>query len=158
MLINPEDGKPDNYIVEEHPMKRNKYRLIGVDNDHAFVPAIVKEKPADKGNLLRAAQAVVQVKTILYCLDQMKQPVHKDIRDSIAQLDVDQFLEQWLRICKEIHFSYSGLFTREQLYGYFKQQDWFIGIPFKDGQIAHLYEKFIEAKRSLKPKQRDDPT
>ena len=52
MLINPEDGKPDNYIVEEHPMKRDKYRLIGVDNDHAFVPAIVKEKP-DKGNLLR---------------------------------------------------------------------------------------------------------
>ena len=71
MLINPEDGKPDNYIVEVHPTKVGQYRLVGVDNDHAFVPALVKEKP-DKGNLLRSPQPVVQVKTILYCLDQMK--------------------------------------------------------------------------------------
>lgn len=145
MLINPEDGKPDNYVIEEHPTNSGKYRLIGVDNDHAFVPAIVKEKPG-KGGILRPAQTLVQVKTILYCLDQMKKPIHKDIRDIIVLLDIDQFIEQWLTTCKEIHDSYGKLFTLTQRLDYFKKMDCFIGIPFKEGQIAHLYEKCIQLK------------
>ncbi len=143
MLINPEDGKPDNYLVEAHPTQQGTFRLVCVDNDHAFVPAVVKEKP-DRGS-----KTVVQVKTVLYCLDQMKNPVHSEIRSLLLDLDIDHFLEQWLRTCKELHFSYAGLFTPQEQWSNFKEQDCFIGIPFKEGHIAHLYEKFILMKDIL---------
>jgi hypothetical protein len=47
MLINPEDGKSDNYIVEPLPTNPEKYRLVCVDNDQAFVPAYVQIKLKD---------------------------------------------------------------------------------------------------------------
>ena len=34
-------------------------------------------------------------------------------------------------------------------YGYFKEHESFIGIPFQEGEIAHLYEKFIQLKDLL---------
>lgn len=148
MLINPEDGKPDNYIVEPHPTRPGKYRLICVDNDHAFVPAIVKEKP-DKGGLLRSAQAIVQVKTILYCLDQMADAVHADIRDIIINLDIENFLQKWLGVCDEIHLAYRGLFPIEERKRFLKENECFIGVPFQEGAIAHLYEKLVQLKDLL---------
>jgi len=43
VLTNPEDGKPDNFIMSPHPNKNGTYRLICVDNDQMFVPAVVQE-------------------------------------------------------------------------------------------------------------------
>jgi len=41
VLIHPEDGKPDNYILKPFQNAQGKtvYAIIGVDNDHAFVEA-----------------------------------------------------------------------------------------------------------------------
>ena len=44
MLINPEDDKPDNYIVMPvNTPDGLRYRLVCVDNDHAFVEPFLKE-------------------------------------------------------------------------------------------------------------------
>ena len=63
LLVNFEDAKPDNFILELLP--QGTYRLIGIDNDHAFVPPLVKE-----------GSSTVQVKCILYCHDLMQKPIH----------------------------------------------------------------------------------
>jgi hypothetical protein len=141
MLTNPEDGKPDNYVVTPHPTKEKSYRIVGVDNDQAFVPAIVKEQP-DKtwtGKLLPLAQ----VKTILYCLNQMKHPLHPNIRQIIINTHPDRFLEDWLRWLKCVNNQYCGLFTSSQQNEFFKNHESFIGVPFQTGAIKHLYEKFV---------------
>jgi hypothetical protein len=141
MLINPEDGKPDNYIVTPHPTKQHTYRIVGVDNDQAFVPAIVKEQP-DKtwtGKLL----PIAQVKTVLYCLNQMKNPLHPNIRQIIINTHPDRFLEDWLRWLKRVNNQYCGLFTSSQQNEFFKNHESFIGVPFQVGAIKHLYEKFV---------------
>lgn len=43
LLTMPEDGKPDNYVCEPIE-KTGKFRVIGVDNDHAFAPPVATEK------------------------------------------------------------------------------------------------------------------
>lgn len=50
---------PNPIISSLEPLPGGTYRLIGIDNDHAFVPPLVKE-----------GGKTVQIKSILYCLDQ----------------------------------------------------------------------------------------
>ncbi|MEN8237118.1 MAG: ankyrin repeat domain-containing protein [Pseudomonadota bacterium] len=141
MLTNPEDGKPDNYIVEPHPQYPSIYRIWGIDNDHAFVPAVVKEKASGK--------AVAQVKTILYCLNQMWEPVHPDVRQKILNTTPQSLLHCWLRELKKINNNYTTIFTQQEQIHYLQKQECFIGVPFQPGAIAHLYEKFMQLKDIL---------
>jgi hypothetical protein len=142
MLTNPEDGKPDNYIVMLHPTKPGKYRIIGIDNDQAFVPAIVKEQP-DKEFWTGKPVPVAQVKTILYCLNQMKSPIHPNIRTIIGNALPDLFLEKWLRGLEQVNKQHYGLFTTSEQNQAFKQHKSFIGVPFQRGAVKHIYEKFV---------------
>ncbi|MBA3814151.1 MAG: hypothetical protein H0X26_06645 [Alphaproteobacteria bacterium] len=151
MLINPEDGKPTNYVIEGHPTKENKYRIVGIDNDHAFVPAIVMEKPK-KEFWTGKPLAVAQVKTILYCLDQMKNPVHPNIRSMFINLHADETFDEWLRELKKVNTSYSDLFLDPQDHVNFfrdKEHQSFLGIPFQKGAISHLYDKFVTLRNAL---------
>jgi hypothetical protein len=142
MLTNPEDGKPDNYIVTPHPTKPNKYRIIGIDNDQAFVPAIVKENP-DKEFWIGKPVPVAQVKTILYCLNQMKSPIHSTIRRTLINTHPDLCLEEWLKGLKRVNNQHCGLFTPTQQNDFFAKHKSFIGIPFQSGAVKHIYEKFV---------------
>lgn len=142
MLTNPEDGKPDNYIVTPHPTKPGKYRIVGVDNDQAFVPAIVKEQP-DKEFWTGKPVPVAQVKTILYCLNQMKRPIHPNIRTIIGAALPDVCLEKWLRGLEQVNNQHCGLFTGSEQAQAFKQHKSFIGVPFQKGAVKHIYEKFV---------------
>ena len=49
ILINPEDGQPANFIFKPIQTKlgETKYELIGIDNDHAFVPPFSTVKNFD---------------------------------------------------------------------------------------------------------------
>ncbi|MBA3814155.1 MAG: hypothetical protein H0X26_06665 [Alphaproteobacteria bacterium] len=148
MLTNPEDGKPDNYIVTPHPTKPNKYRIVGIDNDQAFVPAIVKETP-DKTFLTNKIIPIAQVKTILYCLDQMKNPIHHSVRSRIINTFPDRFLEIWLRALKRVNNQHCGLFTSPEQNTAFQQHKSFIGVPFQQGAIRHIYEKLVQLRDLL---------
>jgi Leucine-rich repeat (LRR) protein len=153
MLTNPEDGKPDNYVVTPHPTKENSYRIVGIDNDQAFVPAIVKEQP-DKEYWTGKLLPIAQVKTILYCLNQMKDPLRPNIRQIIINTHPDRFLEEWLRWLKRVNNQYCGLFTNSQQNEFFKNHESFVGVPFQAGAIKHLYEKFV----TLRDLVTDNPT
>lgn len=47
MLLNPEDGKPDNYVVERHPARPDKWRIVCIDNDHSFAPGVAVRRLVD---------------------------------------------------------------------------------------------------------------
>ena len=56
MLINPEDDKPDNYIVMPvNTPDGLRYRLVCVDNDHAFVEPLLKRQEAKTENCRSSA-------------------------------------------------------------------------------------------------------
>lgn len=142
MLINPEDGKPDNYIVTPHLTQADRYRLVGVDNDQAFVPAIVKTKP-DVTLLTRQTIPVAQVKTILYCLDHMLKSVPTTIRNRFINSHPDALLEDWIKGLKHVSQSQQALFASKEQAQAFKDKQCFIGVPFQEGAVRHIYEKFV---------------
>jgi hypothetical protein len=120
MLVNPEDGKPANYVVEPFitPKGDKKHRLIGIDNDHAFVPAIVRETP--EKTFMGKTIPTIQVKTILFCLDHMTQPLDPEITTRIINQKVDTFLLPWLREWRHVHRSLTDLVNDKKYLSLFK--------------------------------------
>lgn len=105
ILINPEDDKPDNYIVEvvDTPDKK-LYRLVCVDNDHAFVEPLIKDV---------TKRTKLQVKCILFCLDIMKKPLHPLAIAKFLRIDPHQTLKEWLMVLSEKQEKYTTLFSNK---------------------------------------------
>ena len=136
ILLNPEDGKPDNYIVEPHPHYKGKYRLTCIDNDHAFVPAIARE--GDKW--------AIRVKCILYCLDEMTKNLSTETLRHISEMDFETITTDWLKrlafqdSCHEALFVNTG--HREDVRSIFKNNDCFVKVLFTDQMIGDFYYKY----------------
>jgi len=117
--------------------------LIAIDNDHAFVDPILKEKGHRK----------LQVKTIIYCLEQMQEPMHPEVRDEFLKLDPEWVIETWLRELTTLQIHYDELFDeadRKRLYKQDKDNPIITRIPFKRGIIASMYQKFIRIQEILR--------
>ena len=112
MLINPEDDKPDNYIVMPVSTPDGlRYRLVCVDNDHAFV------EPLLKGGQNRK----LQVKCILYCLDVMNLPIHPQAIETFLRIDPESAIEQWLKDLEKRQERFVELFTHAERKKLFEQ-------------------------------------
>ena len=133
MLVNPGDGKPDNFVLDDQDW------IASVDNDHAFAPAVVREIP--KTDIFGKAQAVFQVKTVLYCIDYMKAPVHPEIRERIMNLDIDAFLKEWLEECKDNDAHAKALFHPMERSKLLNSHESYIGFPLQKGAVAHIRDK-----------------
>lgn len=148
MLTNPEDGKPDNYIVEPLPGNPTLYRLSSPDNDHGFVPAFVKTKP-NKGGLFSKPELVVQVKTILYCLDLMNQPIPEETKALFLNGDPLILMQEWLDVLDRRNRHYETLYSSKEAAALFKGHQCFMGVPFQKGMISHLYSKWVRFQDCL---------
>ncbi|MBX9702720.1 MAG: hypothetical protein K2Y08_07980 [Alphaproteobacteria bacterium] len=148
MLINPEDGKSDNYVVEEliSTTRQRTYRLISVDNDHAFVPAV-----ASVSGLFHKAS--IQSKTILYAFDHMKEPIPEETRTLFLNAPVNTILEHWLYRLHTLSSQYFNIFNDpNHTRLLFEKYQSFIGIPFAPHTIARLYTKYMKLKQELSSK------
>lgn len=143
MLTNPEDGKPDNYIVEPHPLIPGKYRLVCVDNDHAFVPAVGREIPEDSQD--QQKRLVVQVKSVLYCLDQMKEEIPASIKKLFLDINPYALLKKWLSGLQTLQDDYvQKLFEGSVTRGFFTGHDnCCLKVSFPHNGIKDLFEKFL---------------
>ena len=143
MLTNPEDGKGDNYIAEPFITHegQTKYRIVGIDNDHAFVPPLT-----DAGsNRVR-----INTKTILYAFDQITKPIPENVRTLFTSLDLDTTLRSWLSRLRNLNGRYAEVF-RDNLHNQmlFDRYRSFIGVPFGKDALAYLYTKFIRLRQAL---------
>ncbi|MFA6038327.1 MAG: hypothetical protein WC748_09450 [Legionellales bacterium] len=68
MLLDMEDARPANWIVER---ANNQIRLVSIDNDHVWV----NDEINDQNKLM--------VKNIVYCLDNMSQPIDANVRTAL---------------------------------------------------------------------------
>jgi patatin-like phospholipase/acyl hydrolase/Ran GTPase-activating protein (RanGAP) involved in mRNA processing and transport len=150
MLIAPEDGKPDNYIVE--PLDTGKCRLIAIDNDHALADPLAGEVVQNR------VKCCPQVKTILYCMDQMQDLIHPDVKAKIVATDFRALLERWLMMLNGVQQEYTALFNNHQhLQNLYlnAQYPCFIGIPFKTEMVAKLYDRCVRMQTFFLSRQGD---
>ena len=129
MLINPEDGKDDNFIISE-----DFKRLIPIDNDHCFMPSSTPESTQGVQKLYRN----VLSKTIIYCLKEMMKPLPKDVYDEFLNMNVDKILEQWLHDLKIIE---------QELIPYFAINS--IQKKFRNGKDDHCIIEFLFANQFI---------
>ena len=101
VFTNPEDGKPDNFQVW-------KSLLYPIDNDHSFVQPVAKEQKQG----WFSQELIVQVKTMLYVMDHMKEAVPEKIRNLFLSHDIGKLLEEWVYNLKELASSYRTLFQK----------------------------------------------
>ncbi|KIC75377.1 hypothetical protein DB41_HN00090 [Neochlamydia sp. TUME1] len=140
MLVNPEDGKPDNYILQSFINHQGevKEQVVCVDNDHALIPPFSEKRE-------------LQVKCILFCLNQMQEPLHPKTREQFLQIKPLELLHTWLRNLDKQQQRYAKLFTekdREFVYAYNKQNP-VISILLPPRTVAKIYQKLTRLQRTL---------
>ena len=80
-----EDAKVDNFQISKNE-ENGKWLLHAIDNDHIFVPPIVKNYKNDFLNF----------KSILFCCDQMRNQVDMDIKEQLEFLIIPNVIVKWL--------------------------------------------------------------
>jgi small GTP-binding protein len=162
MMLNPEDGKPDNFILTAEKLKKQQGIIMGllcIDNDRSFYPATIEEE--DNFTIL--------VKSVIYCFDEMKDSIHPAIREQILNMDAYQVLSTWLDDLVKKDQAIRQLFGEKELKDFFKEQAIsgllkkvgvkanlpeasILAIPLREKLVAELYMKFITIQSIFKEK------
>lgn len=165
LLINPEDDKPDNFIVEPFTSAAGKtlYRIISIDTDHAFAVPILRDKTTGK--------ETVNVKTAIFCLNKMKETLNEEAVLTFLQLDPFETLLDWLKCLAEYQAYITGskyttaLFSKDEqmenlksgfsLRGLIKKKEkeetaCVVPLDFHPKLIAALYRRFVNLQEVLR--------
>ena len=131
MLINPEDGKEDNFILSPD----GRY-LIPIDNDHCFLPSFFQKE----GNFWNAftVNTALQTKTLLFCLDEMKKSIPLEVKQRILSIDFDLLLPQWMAELDKLENKFNNLGDQTQR-NKFLEQGTIMKIPFYKQFIENIY-------------------
>lgn len=100
LLTNPEDDKADDYFV--HRGADERLHLRRVDNERAFFSP--EERRFFGANR-------VQVKSILYCLDDMQEALDGAVLDDFSRLSPMRVVQSWLVEAQMLHRHYRELFS-----------------------------------------------
>jgi len=148
MLLNPEDGKEDNWVLSE-----NGKFLIPIDNDHCFLPSTFQKE----GNFWsRGAITGLQTKTLLFCLQEMKRPIPVQVRKEILEVNFDLMLTSWLTELEKLETRLNNLANQEQR-TQFLEQGTVMRIPFYKQFIYNLHWKAHKIQ-SILENNTHDPT
>eukprot|EP00698_Gefionella_okellyi_P018358 TRINITY_DN5496_c0_g1_i1.p1 TRINITY_DN5496_c0_g1~~TRINITY_DN5496_c0_g1_i1.p1 ORF type:complete len:1098 (+),score=198.36 TRINITY_DN5496_c0_g1_i1:212-3295(+) len=133
MLVNPEDGKPDAYVVQTGALAR----IIPIDNDHLFVPAAERSSSASHDGVK------VLVKTVLYCLPQMLSVIDADARRRFLALNAADVVCEWLLRLQAWHQRTKEMFgTRTAAV----IQEMYKSLQHKDGLlVGSMVEPYLHA-------------
>ena len=158
LVIRPEDHKPENLVAQPftNTQQERKFRLISIDGDHAFVEPLVQT------GLSFNKKEKVQVKSIIYCFQAMKNELNPEAVAEFLNLDPFKMLQDWLFTLKIFNQSYQGqiedglvgLFDTKQI-GQFAEDDdkkdfCFIPVFFEPGTVSGLYEMILRLQALLK--------
>lgn len=110
LLTNPEDDKGDDYfLVPNGFTDPPTWNLKRIDNERAYFTA----EDTQPGYL--GVNKSLQVKSLLYCLDKMQEPLQTNspIFQRLLDLNIQQMLEHWLRLLQDWHGWYQAVTTHE---------------------------------------------
>lgn len=110
ILTDPQDGKPDNYMVEFAVDEKNvikELEIIGIDNDIAFVDAVIKKHE----NGSKQGQYFINVKNVLYFFPQMEQFIEPTFKKQFLKIEPVLVMAEWLLAILEQNEVYRELLT-----------------------------------------------
>ncbi|ETO15144.1 hypothetical protein RFI_22221 [Reticulomyxa filosa] len=142
LLTNPEDGLPINYIVKNVGNGRDSF--VSIDHDHAFFPDWLQDK--------NSGALTLQMKTILFCLDQMQQQINSAARERFLHLDARRTIEAIFRDAQAQDALYTKLFPSETICQWQKlsTKHCFVPISLKKGDAFAVYSRWLRLHRLLK--------
>ena len=141
ILLNPEDGKEDNFILSPD----GKF-LIPIDNDHCFLPSTFEKE----GNFWsRAAIPALQTKTLLFCLDEMNKFTPFEVKEHLLSMNFDSLLTEWIGELIKIENRFFNLVNLEKRNQFLKNGT-VMGIPFYKQFIHNIYWKAHKMQEILR--------
>ena len=110
MLTDPQDGKPDNYMVEFSQDEQGditQIEILGIDNDIAFSDVIISQHKEGE----KAGQYMMNIKNALYFFPQMMQSIDANFRDKLLEKQPEFILLEWLQLLLARNKEYEALLT-----------------------------------------------
>ncbi len=150
ILLNPEDGKPDNYRLERIP--NGKMQIVGIDNDHMLVPAVARQPFLSDARHGGRKKIYVQVKSILFSFDEMNKALSKPVRLRWLEknlTDPSSVLEEWIESLEVLSERLKALFNKREYKDFLEEHQSFLGVPFRPGVMGMLYTKMVRMKDRL---------
>ena len=123
LLTNPEDDKDDDYFLVKQ-RHGDLYDLVRIDNERAFyAPLIDKEK----STLLVQSKTTLQVKSIIYLLEQMRwnwyrQSAAKAVLDHFVSTQPIPLIAELLAEAQQQHAAWQALFSLEEVVQHFRRK------------------------------------
>lgn len=116
LIIQPEDDKPNDYFLLPDPDKPGYYLLVRIDNERAFF------SPEHIASGLRTKREL-NVKTIIFCLEQMTASWDELVKEDARLLDYHQHMQRLvpaecfqdiLRAASDLHDQWCVLFSEQE--------------------------------------------
>ena len=146
VLTDPQDGKPDNYMVEFEVDDKGALvylEILGIDNDIAFAEPIIKKH---RGN---QELFFMNIKNVIYFFPQMKNPVAPNFRKKILKLTPEILVIEWLQCLHKKNQDYDtliqqGVFSEAEFKGTkVNKRGLQLPIKFQPGTLSNLYFKVL---------------
>jgi hypothetical protein len=158
ILLAPEEGTPENYLLI--PLKKNSNKLSGVPsgttyqlisigeaNRKVLSPTIAKEEDG---------KCRPQVRSILFCLDQMLSTVHSTALKVFTKAYPSQVISYWLTKLINMQHDYAEFFSSSEIKNLKEIQHrteglegTYIGFPFIPKSISLLYQRWTRLRDFL---------
>ena len=147
ILTDPQDGKPDNYMVEfsqDDQGNITQIDILGIDNDIAFSDVIISQHKEGE----KAGQYMMNIKNALYFFPQMMQSIDAGFRDKLLEKQPEFILFEWLQLLLAKNKEYEallteGVFTLAEYSGDGRTSKRGLQLPIKvvAGTMARIYRK-----------------
>ncbi|KAN0031212.1 hypothetical protein ACTA71_010295 [Dictyostelium dimigraforme] len=143
ILVNNADGNLGNFIISP-TSNPNINRLISIDNDQSFVHSTHIYE-----NYFKKKEILLKIHTILFLVDEMFEQVHKDVIDSIINLDIEKLFQDWVDLLME-HHNVTIHLLKCNSKKFQIDEDTLIGVPFTIDTMKTLSNKINRIQRFLK--------
>jgi hypothetical protein len=154
ILVDPIDGKPDNFMLAPSRYNPQNLDIICFDSDMSFSNAIVQCKDifAQKD---AAYKHMIDVKYIPFCFPQMNQKIDPTFRDTFLKLCPEEIIIEWLYAIIKQNTDYKTLRTQK----IFTEQEYeklqlpialTPPLPDQPGLVHTLYTKLQTLQTHLK--------
>lgn len=152
ILTNPANGCFENYLFT--PMKNGNFRLVSMNNELSFVP----ESTQTIKTGIFSSEISFCVNTCLFMLEQMHNPIDKEIINKLKSLDVLTFLKEWISSIGVINKQINNLIHKDGNCEIGKKKPFihrsennktYPLTKFPEGSIKLLYSKLIRLKEVL---------
>ncbi len=140
ILVSPEDGKFDNYLLSPLADDPGEVELVGFDNDHSFVPPVGSERTRRATGESRR----VETNSIIFSMKKyMTTVIPEDVRKVfLEELKDGSFLEKWLLWLQKLDESYERLFPstdrRQEIFNRYLSC---IGVPLSEQMVMGVYDR-----------------